>query len=96
MKLVTTVTSEQGIKQQEGEDFLFIKFSQEKGVICRIDLKKTDDGTPYLEIWDATGMTTRTIRHPLHIARWQTEPTHGECAICDAPLGGDKMCPYGC
>ena len=69
MSFKAIVTSERGSKRQRGDDFLFINFRNEKGVVCRIDLKKTESGTPYVEIWDATGMTTKTIHHPLHISR---------------------------
>jgi len=95
MRFIANVTSERATKELAGREFLYIKFSNEKGVVCRIDMKDKD-GTPYLEIWDATGSTTKTIHHPLHISRSRDMRTGGECTICDAPLGLDKKCPYGC
>jgi len=112
MKLYATVTSERASKGQGGNDYICIKLTVQNGSkqdypIGEIILDYNDDVKnhgvnqnewvlKYLAhpMLDAEIIDQGNVEPPKQELKGKQEK--GECAVCDAPLGNDLKCPYGC
>ncbi len=102
MKLYLTATSERGKPvTKSGNEEINITLTNDRRQ--KFDISFKGDSLKVMRYYDASVETIDYM--PCHhdwdnygkctiCGKWNVD--NGECAVCNAPLGQDRKCPYGC
>jgi hypothetical protein len=96
MKLYATVESNRA-KKGQGGDYLKIRAQDaDRNTFISLDCYPEANGDIRI-VGNISGLKSIISTYKKgNKQKGEQKKDNGECAVCDAPLGNDLMCPYGC